>query len=121
MATIKEDYVSFEIAKLLVKKGFDYSAEYESYYTLGGTIVYFKDNPQDINIAPRITLQMAMKWLLKKYNIFICSLFLEQSNRFGYAIENIIKKKYITVSNNSYKEPEQAYEAAIKYCLEKLI
>lgn len=53
---ITEDYVSFETAKLLVKKNFGYHAEYTSYYTLHGEIVYFKDNPKVINIAPHITI-----------------------------------------------------------------
>jgi hypothetical protein len=68
---VKEDYVSFETARLLVKKGFDFNAEYESYYTLRGVIVYFKDRTQDINIAPRITLQMAMKWLREVHKLYI--------------------------------------------------
>jgi len=122
MATLTEDYVSFETAKLLVEKGFDFNAEYESYYTLKGEIVYFKDKTLDINIAPRITIQMAMKWLLEKYNIFICILFLEESDEYGYTIENVVEKKYLATSKNlSYKKPENACDAAIKCCLENLI
>ena len=121
---ITEDYVSFETAKLLKKKGFPQTT-FRCHYIIDGNAHYksFENRcgfgDYDI-IAP--TLQMAMKWLLKKYNIFICVLFLEESNEFGYTIEDIIKKKYITTSKkSSYKEPEEACEAAIKYCLEKLI
>ncbi len=34
MATIKEDYVSFEIAKLLKEKGFSKDAEHEIWYVI---------------------------------------------------------------------------------------
>lgn len=82
----------------------------------------FVNNKDKSRVFAAPTLQMAMKWLLKKYNIFICILFLEESNGFGYTIENIVKKEYITTSkNSSYKEIEEACETAIKYCLENLI
>lgn len=120
---IQEDYVSFETAKLLKEKGFD--GECSRFYMPNGHGMWKYGHYHDFDISDRIecpTLQMAMKWLLKKYNIFICVLFLEESNGFGYTIENIIKKKYITTSkNSSYKEIEDACEAAIKYCLENLI
>ncbi len=128
---IEEDYVSFEVAKLLKEKGFNEKlftfyitdeTKKEGYFQL----MAFTDDKIDNNhsdycyLAP--TLQMAMKWILKKYNTFICVLFLEESGGYGYTIENIIKKKYIATSkNSSYKEPEEACEAAIKYYLEHLI
>ena len=75
MVTISEDYISFEIAKLLKEKGFDW--ECISYYV--------DDEPEDVKYsfcgktnsiwesrccsAP--TLQMAMKWLREEYNIYI--------------------------------------------------
>jgi hypothetical protein len=123
MATIIEDYVSFETAKLLIKKGFDYSAEYESYYTLGGTIVYFKDNPQDINIAPRITLQMAMKWLREIHDIFIKLEFdVDEDIQWHPSLALIKGNKYIHTNELQwYDTYEQACEAAIKYCLKNLI
>ena len=126
MATITEDYVSFEIAKLLVKKSFDYTAEYESYYTLGGTIVYFKDNPQDINIAPRITLQMAMKWLREMHNITIVI----EPHMYDYINEK--NSSYVTslwqgdnyyenITSKDYPTYEEAVEMTIKYALENLV
>lgn len=108
MATIKEDYCSREIYRLLIEKGFD-----------GEVHTTFDEEGYT---QPSITLQMAMKWLVKKHNIFICVLFLEEFNGFGYTIENIIEKKYIITSkDSSYKEIKEACEAAIKYCLENLI
>lgn len=130
---ITEDYVSFETAKLLKEKGFKgYSII--TIYDENAANAYIKelkekhlpycsDDPKLKEFYyTRPTLQMAMKWLLKKHNIFICPLFLEESNGFGYTIEDIIKKKYIATSkNSSYKEPEEACETAIKYSLENLI
>jgi hypothetical protein len=136
---IKEDYVSFEVAKLLKEKGFD--GDINCYYieeSADKNLCYspIKQNHNkritnnefdiDINVSSEKisapTLQMTMKWLLKKYNIFICILFLEESNGFGYTIENIVKKEYITTSeNDGYSTYEETAEEAIKYCLENLI
>jgi hypothetical protein len=120
---ITEDYVSFEIAKLLKEKGFAENClmRYNKVGDLVEEAYKFNWNFQTIDYSAP-TLQMAMKWLLKKYNIFICILFLEESNGFGYTIENIVKKEYITTSkNDGYSTYEETAEEAIKYCLENLI
>jgi len=123
---ITEDYVSFEVAKLLKEKEFDEICYLG--YNKNGEYVPTSNRTNSQIIQPDFcficcpTLQMAMKWFLKKYNIFICVLFLEEYNGFGYTIENTLKKKYIATSeNSSYKEPEEAVEVAIKYCLVNLI
>jgi hypothetical protein len=131
MAIITEDYVSFEVAKLLKEKGFDYNAEYKSYYTLGGKIVYFEDNPQDINIAPRVTLQMAMKWLREVHKLHIDILpnpieFKDKVIQDGWGCEvthlsNLTYECNYRFSQKKYKTYEEASESAIKYCLENLI
>ena len=123
METITEDYVSFETAKLLKEKGFTETClmRYNKVGDLVEEAYKFNWNFQTIDYSAP-TLQIAIKWLLKKYNIFICVLFLEESNGFGYTIEDIIKNKYIATSKStSYKEPEEAAEIAIKYCLKILI
>lgn len=77
METIKEDYVSFETAKLLKEKRFD--AKCDKCYA------YFTDDdirwmglsyPKSAQVLsenryPCITLQMAMKWLREAHNIDI--------------------------------------------------
>lgn len=115
-----EDYVSFETAKLLKDKGFD---EFTfSNYDENGIAQFNEVETKVAKGYQRPTLQMAMKWLLKKHNIFICILFMEDLDGFGYTIEDVVNKKCIASSGaSSYKEPEQACEAAIKYCLENLI
>lgn len=119
---ITEDYVSFETAKLLKKKGFDEACIY----------VYLHDGSEDIwdadkeDIAcQKPTIQMAMKWLREK-EWFICIIPLafycgEKVVKFGYNIwagDNLEIDESNTPEFNSY---EEAAEAAIKYCLENLV
>lgn len=149
---ITEDYVSFETAKLLKEKGFNekcrYVWELHKANIVGDTdgiskvcsqIFMEGESSVDNSDIERVieyngwskslyeaylcpTLQVVRKWFLKKYNIFISVLFLEEYNGFGYLIENTLKKKYIATSeDSSYKEPEEAAEVAIKYCLVNLI
>lgn len=68
---IKEDYVSFETAKLLKDKGFD---EYvtRSYFENDG--IYAPCDPSEVKRKDVIaipTLQMAMKWLREMYELYI--------------------------------------------------
>lgn len=135
MATITEDYVSFEIAKLLKEKGFPQNPYIcNTAYTLRGKLSNnaksFAHNfaefdkcgikPITYSMAP--TLQMAMKWLREVHNIFICIVLLEDIDGYGFTVENIINKKYIATSkNDEYSTYEQAVEAALKYSLENLI
>ena len=125
---ITEDYVSFEVAKLLKEKGVD-----EKCFTVYNNDGKFYDTRY--GIAPSIeipapTLQMAMKWLRENHNIHITGV----PNGIG---ENVfymgIYRKYdygwtyiSDCLDEEYKEaefytPEEACEAAIKYCLKNLI
>ena len=119
---ITEDYVSFEIAKLLKEKGFDVNC-YTHYSSDGQEVHYNYQTPSDgINMP---TLETAMKWLRKIHNIHIVPKYdfyggyytgRIYDGRRGTASE---REDYIAiVGNDSY---EQACEAAIKYCLENLI
>ena len=124
---LTEDYVSFEVAKLLKEKGFD--AECSCYY-------FFKDEEQfeeslnhsDWNngypyrcSAP--TLQMAMKWLREVHNISIEPLVdFGNGNEYWWAADvAYIKKNGLIDELCGYNSYEEACEAAIKYCLENLI
>ena len=119
---IKEDYVSFEIAKLLNKKGFDcecigYYVYYEpnnvKYSLLGKTNSTWG---KDVYSAP--TLQMAMKWLREVYNIDIS---VTPDRKVGYSVLIFKDKRLPFDTLDSYSIYKQACEAAIKYCLENLI
>lgn len=128
MAIIREDYVSFEVAKLLKEKGFDWAC-------IG---YYVDDEPDDVKYssicetnsiwearccsAP--TIQMAMKWLeIEKYIAIIpvlSSIF--DSEKFFWNVEIIIAKTGEKYSQGwVYEDRGRICEAAIKYCLENLI
>lgn len=138
---IKEDYVSFEIAKLLKEKGFDsnevgrlggfYSERcYEpgrGIITQSGQevgIVYDNLTNSDLEYDEylRPTLQMAMKWLREVHTVDIVitpSMFRRKYNVHIFKDENLCCVDFDGATlSSSY---EQACEAAIKYCLENLI
>ena len=132
---ITEDYVSFEIAKLLKEKGFNErlltfyitdEAKKEGYFQL----MAFTDDKIDNShsdycyLAP--THQMAMKWLRKIHNIFI----IIEPHMYDYINEK--NSSYVTslwqgdnyyenITSKDYPTYEDACEATIKYCLENLI
>ena len=119
---ITEDYVSFEIAKLLKEKGFDEPTT-KSYYTEGF------ENPMKFShdLLPCIrpdeflcpTLQMAMKWLREVYNINIeirCTKTYVEA--FIMTIEDLPRCLCRGISSNKY---EKTCDVAIKYGLTNLI
>ena len=126
MATITEDYVSFETAKLLKEKGFNEGCR--SHYGTAGSFSYEKYEVESSEcemhnaiLAP--TLQMTMKWLRKVHKISIEIV----SN--GYLIDNDVywecdikagHRLYFKHITNE-KSFESCAEAAIKYCLKNLI
>lgn len=123
---IKEDYVSFEVAKLLKEKGFDEPCR--SYY-IGSSgrysrcTVEIKTNDCRDDEILRPTLQMACKWLREVHNVSI------EITSTGFLIDGGVEWecdiksghrlyfKHIT-NERSY---EGAVEAALKYTLENLI
>lgn len=130
---ITEDYVSFEIAKLLKEKGFDEACH--AFYDSGHRhILKFVQNSlwnnagvvanNGICVAP--TLQMTMKWLREAYGICIELLFHPNKEDWGWyfqilVIDNIKKCFCGYGPYKTYSSYEEACEAVIKYCLEKLI
>lgn len=119
---ITEDYVSFEVAKLLKEKGFDVNC-YTHYSSNGQNVYYNYQTPSDgINMP---TLQMAMKWLREVHNIHVVPKFDFYAGDYtgriydGRRESTAEKVDYIAIVGNSTYE--EACEAAIKYCLEKLI
>ena len=134
---ITEDYVSFEIAKSLKEKDFDkdvlitdwwYDEKGDAYkhqnYSYSGSPVYYKETCCH---AP--TLQMAIKWLREVHHYYI------QVMLDGWALGDHLGYYVVIQKTDSdfemmlsdaldevfYKTPEEASEAAIKYCLEKLV
>ena len=147
---ITEDYVSFDTAKLLKEKGFDESCYreyhetdngYEFGFSAGQTNSMWDDEFEHFGVqnyaAP--TIQMAMKWLRKKHDLHIeiTSIKPYGSNGNGHEIpldgveyhSNIVQnnkwidiiKKFKSHGIDCYCSYEEASDAAIKHCLEKLI
>ena len=123
---ITEDYVSFEIAKLLKEKGFDIYVR--SYYDKNEEEFITNNALWNYNIssfhysAP--TLQMAMEWLRKVHKLEIYPFHdMLQGGAWWYRIERntglspVVEKE----EDDIYRTYEEACEAAIKYCLENLI
>ena len=127
MATIAEDYVSFETAKLLKEKGFDESCyqkyDDEGYLSFNHVGYINSDKPRDDFYALAPTLQMAMKWLRDVYNINIDIVSIWNQKRFEYQVFVVTPEnaKHCYVDDKLYLGYEEACEEAIKYCLKNLI
>lgn len=136
---ITEDYVSFETAKLFKEKGFAcatnryYNAQYDQIRTVSDVFMMnFNNEPymKSLGMAGAIsipTLQMAMKWLKVLHHKFITideHYFVKDkishiTDGFYYSYK--IKHINVIHEQGGFEAPEQACEAAIKYCLENLI
>ena len=123
---ITEDYVNFEIAKLLKEKGFDEPSRF--WYDNNGVIsqkyIDATDKPlgKDTHY-PCVTISFAMKWL-REQNKIISILHSYVLNRYRITITqfNPYLRNALYCSNDyDYFSYEEAVEAAIKYCLEILI
>lgn len=130
---ITEDYVSFEVAKLLKEKGFN--EKLLTFYITDKTkkegyfqIMAFTDDKIDNNhsdqcyLAP--TLQMTRRWLMAVHNLFI-TFELDFSDgaypMFDAVVYNLATcEKYPIINYDRYSYIKGT-EAAIKYCLENLI
>ena len=119
---ITEDYVSFEVAKLLKEKGFN---EYcEKSYSLDGKL--YSNFPDDCILAP--TLQMAKKWLKVVHNIGIFPSTYTFSNAdgseeyhpYGCAIIDLKTHELLTNEIFPKETEEESVDEAIKFCLKKL-
>jgi hypothetical protein len=119
---IVEDYVSFDLAKLLKKKGFD---EFTfSDYNLNGIAQFNEVETRVAKGYQRPTLQMACRWLTAAHNLFI-TFELDFSDgaypMFDAVVYNLATcEKYPIINYDRYSYIKGT-EAAIKYCLENLI
>jgi hypothetical protein len=120
MATISEDYVSFETAKLLKEKGMDKSC-FKHY-------VQKNNNDGTSEIVTVCTLQIAMKWLREVHNIhisvYVFNRELPITNVPIFYTCDIATEKLSSQQGHlrgAWKSYEEACEAAIKYCLENLV
>ena len=130
-----EDYVSFETAKLLKEKGFDwvespfYSEQDRNEWRQNNSYTvpneeYNPELPFDSEtltlVVPHVSLQMAMRWLREVHNIFIqVELYSKYDNYCFELFQNT--HRLIIEHREVYNSYEESCEAAIKYCLENLI
>ena len=125
MGTITEDYVSFEVAKLLKEKGFNepcytcYLSKELSHYD------YLSTNFELINdVISAPTLQMVMKWMREVHKIYIdISPTYSEGEKTIHFMWQIFDSNYDVIGDCEifYDKYETTCEAAIKYCLENLI
>ena len=97
--------VSYELAKLLKAKEFEQDAfKHINKATMEGTLVF-----------PSIA--EVIMWLYEKYNIWISVTYQRHSEgkHWRYTINQIYRTEIVLWEHNT---PTEAYEAAIKYCLE---
>ena len=125
MATITEDFVSFETAKLLKEKGFNEPTT--CVYHKGGTFDRIALNTwNDKFITPICapTLQMAMKWLREVHKLYI-NIWADpkdvESNDFDIIFRAQVYNGTSNYGTYEFSTYEEAAETAIKYCLENLI
>ena len=123
---ITEDYVSFELAKLLKKKGFDQNC---AHYYLDGTI--YRHHPTEVLpigketfAAP--TLAQVVKLLREEKELLISinptlDKDLELCVMYYIFDTSDIQSEAITSGLYSLGSYNECVSAAIKYCLEKLI
>lgn len=127
--SITEDYVSFEIAKLLIEKGFLANDRiYKAYNLKDKSLINSDGNLNYDTEIPAPTHQMAMKWLREVHNYFIeinyGSYVTEDSDsvttQIGYSF-TVQKKEKPTeheyIHDWVYDTYEEAIEEAIKYVL----
>ena len=118
---MKEDYVSFETAKLLKEKGFNEITD-KQFFIIDKIVGDYNitdrsRNPERYLDAP--TLQMAMKWLREVHELHVDIDPLEGNWRTKIVeLEDLCE---VDRGISLYGTYEEACEAAIKYCLENLI
>ena len=123
---ITEDFVSFEIAKLLKEKGFEENCA-ALYHLRTGEIIqqgvgYVFNNSQWENFVSAPTLQMAMKWLREVHHLTVDVFHFSNWKVIIKTIpDDYFKADYDYPELKPAETYEQACESGIKYCLENLI
>ena len=116
-----EDYISFETAKLLKEKGFNWNTDkqFDSDKIVGDYDITDRSrNPERDLDAP--TLQMAMKYLreVHKLEIYPYHQNSYKGDKWWFEIVKFPSPVSDYESNAIYATYEEACEAAIKYCLD---
>lgn len=129
---ITENYVSYEVAKLLKEKWFD--GKVSAYYHIWDngsyicTALEFMHSEAPHLYIPAPTHQMAMKWLRDVHKIHIETTAYPHSDGcfyWGYKImkirKDIVFGYYQEDTNAGFNSHEEAVEEALKHILENLL
>ena len=125
---IEEEYVTFETAKLLKKKGFDeYCREsYSTFCNSGSVEISAISDWGKANQVKRPSQALAIRWLREKHNKYIDFTTTDNGKGLSWQYEIVDGttpfKVYIEASRKT-EEPtyEECAEQAIRYCLENVI
>lgn len=125
---ITEDYVSFEVAKLLKEKGFDEPCNHYYFYKKLKEVNYYNKNsdelyPKEGEYCTAPTHQMALKWLREVHKICIVVYPFTHRERGTYTsdictVTMTMEEGHLRGIWDSY---EEAVEESLKYVLENLI
>ena len=123
---LKEDYCSYEVAKLLKKKGFDelciFKYNNEGIRIKAGVAIdEWQNSELDDNECSAPTHQMAMKWLRKKGIHMSLDTVISSSGNIYFNIDTYSEDSGWNHPVDFYDSYEEAVEAALKYSLENLI
>ena len=126
----QEDYVSFEIAKLLKEKGFDTPVwtRYENDYDGNNEVIFgdkydWNNSPMGQISAP--THQMAMRWLREVHGLSVETFSIKGTSNVcpvfwkGNVVKLLTQDR--AFNGELVGSYEEAVEASLKYCLENLI
>ena len=140
---IEEDYVSFEVAKLLKEKGFEEETEHEIWYVTkpfstgchwNACTYKVGDKTREYDKSRTIampTVQMAHKWLSEEHELFPMvqpePIGIYSDGKWDWAGKWIgvvakLREKDVPIQRiGSFDTCQEAEDAILKYCLEKLI
>ena len=121
---VTEDYVSFETAKLLKEKGFEGECHLSEVITEtkhNDGSKWITETETEIKIP---TIQVATKWLRKEKKLYI-NVWADPKDFENDDFSTVYRMHVYDGTSNygtrEFSEPEEAYEAGIRYCLENLI
>lgn len=132
MSMIKEDYVSFETAKLLKKNGFAPKYEIGWFYNKHGVAHFISDQDDKYwghwdGDIPCVTQALAMKWLREEHHLSIeisscCNISNGEPIDIKWAarkvnLDMVAGSCYLIGRGDTYAE---ACDKAIQYCLNNL-
>ena len=127
---MKDDYVSFELAKKLKEKGYPQGMSFQSYFVGDnicrgcnvGDVVYRNKKEDDTHLIACPTIAQVLKWLREKHKFHII-VGLDMFLKYDWLIQRIDRKEANLTShfNNNRDTYEQAALAGIEYVLDKLL